>query len=53
MTQNKNRNILYTLYGYGMSRFLPTSGFKWIDPKHPLALDKIEIKKVLSNYQLN
>ena len=45
MTQNKNRNILYTLYGYGMSRFLPTSGFKWIDPKDPLALDQIEIKK--------
>ena len=21
------------LYGYGMSKFLPTSGFKWIDPK--------------------
>ena len=20
------------LYGYGMSKFLPTSGFKWIDP---------------------
>ena len=21
------------LYGYAMSKFLPTSGFKWIDPK--------------------
>ena len=21
------------LYGYVMSKFLPTSGFKWIDPK--------------------
>ena len=22
------------LYGYAMSKFLPTSGFKWIDPKN-------------------
>ena len=22
-----------SLYGYAMSKFLPTSGFKWIDPK--------------------
>ena len=21
------------LYGYAMSKFLPASGFKWIDPK--------------------
>ena len=21
------------LYGYAMSKFLPTTGFKWIDPK--------------------
>ena len=21
------------LYGYAMSKFLPTSGFKWIDPE--------------------
>ena len=41
MTQSKNENILYTdnhldannLYGYAMYTFLPTSGFKWIDPK--------------------
>ena len=37
MTQNKNQNIIYldtnNLYGYAMSKFLPTSGFKWIDPK--------------------
>ena len=37
MTQNKNQNIIYldanNLYGYGMSKFLPTSGFRWIDPK--------------------
>ena len=38
MTQNKNREI-YTeksnnLYGFSMSTFLPTSEFKWIDPKN-------------------
>ena len=33
MTQNKNQNIdANNLYGYTMSEFLPTSGFKWIDP---------------------
>ena len=36
MIQNQNQNILYTqtrnnLYGYVMSNFLPTRGFKWID----------------------
>ena len=24
-----------SLYGYAMSKFLPKSGFKWIDPKDP------------------
>ena len=37
MTENKNQNITYLdaikLYGYAMPKFLPTSGFKWIDPK--------------------
>ena len=37
MTQNKNQNIIYLdandLYDYAMSKFLPTSPFKWIDPK--------------------
>ena len=36
MTQ-KNQNIIYldanNLYSYAMSKFLPTSRFKWIDPK--------------------
>ena len=32
MTQNKNQNT-NKLYGYAVSKFLPTSGFKWIDPK--------------------
>ena len=34
MTQTKNQ-IIYldvnNLYGYTMSKFLPTSGFEWID----------------------
>ena len=34
MTQTKNQ-IIYldvnNLYGYAMSKFLPTSGFEWID----------------------
>ena len=31
------------LYGYAMSKFLPTSGFKWIDPK------KFNLNKYTSN----
>ena len=31
------KNVIYldanSLYGYAMSKFLPTSGFKWINPK--------------------
>ena len=35
MTQNKSQNILYLdcNYLYGCAKFLPTGGFKWIDPK--------------------
>ena len=37
MTQNKNQNILYldtnNVDGYAMSKFLPTSALRWIDPK--------------------
>ena len=37
MIQKNNRNILYTqtriTYGYPMFKFLPTSGFKWIEPR--------------------
>ena len=36
MIQNKNQNIYLeanNLYVYAMSKFLPTSGFKWIDHK--------------------
>ena len=72
-------------YGHAMSKFLPTSSFKWTDPKkfdlnkytsnsskgcvlkvdleypkelrelhndYPLAPDKIEIKREMSDYQL-
>ena len=32
-----SKHIIYldpnNLYGYAMSKFLPASGFKWIDPK--------------------
>ena len=31
------------LYGYAMSKFLPTSSFKWIDPK------EFDINKYTSN----
>ena len=89
MTQNKNRikHVIYidanNLYGYAMSKFLPTTnGFihilkdlTWINLQaivqkyvfsnleyskelqelhndYPLVQDKIEIKKILSEYQL-
>ena len=35
--KQESKHIIYlgenNLYGYVMSKFLPTSGFKWIDPK--------------------
>ena len=35
--KQESKYIIYlgenNLYGYVMSKFLPTSGFKWIDPK--------------------
>ena len=37
MIQSKNQDIMYlnanNLHGYAMSKFLPTSRFKWKDPK--------------------
>ena len=38
-SKQEKEHVIYldanNLYGYAMSRFLPTSGFKWIDPKEP------------------
>ena len=35
--KQKSKHFIYfdtnNLYGYAISKFLPTSGFKWIDPK--------------------
>ena len=35
--KQESKHIIYldtnNLYGYSMSKFLPTSGFKWIEPK--------------------
>ena len=35
--KQESKHIIYldanNLYGYAISKFLPTSGFKWIDPK--------------------
>ena len=35
--KQESKHIIYldanNLFGYAMSTFLPTSGFKWIDPK--------------------
>ena len=35
--KQESKHIIYfdvnNVYGYAMSKFLPTSGFKWIDPK--------------------
>ena len=47
ITQNKNQNIIYldanNLYGHVISKFLPTSWFKWIDPK------ELDLNKYTSN----
>ena len=36
-SKQESKHIIYldpnNFYGYAMSKFLPTSGFKWIDPK--------------------
>ena len=44
---NKNQNIIFldanNLHGYAMSKFLPTSGFRWIDPK------EFDLNKYTSN----
>ena len=46
MSQNKKQNIYLdtnNLYGYAMSKFLQTSGFKYIDPK------EFDLNKYTSN----
>ena len=46
MSQNKKQNIYLdanNLYGYAMSKFLRTSGFKYIDPK------EFDLNKYTSN----
>ena len=45
--KQESKHILYldanNLCGYAMSKFLPTSGFKWIDPK------EFDLNKYTSN----
>ena len=45
--KQESKCIIYldinNLYGYAMSKFLPTSGFKWIDPK------EFDLNKYASN----
>ena len=45
--KEESKHIIYlvanNLYGYAMSTFLPTSGFKWIDPK------EFDLNKYTSN----
>ena len=45
--KEESKHIIYldanNIYGYAMSKFLPTNGFKWIDPK------EFDLKKYTSN----
>ena len=45
--EEESKHVIYldanNLYGYGMSKFLPTSGFKWID------LNEFDLNKYTSN----
>ena len=45
--KQESKHIIYldenNLHGYAMSKFLPTSGFKWIDPK------EFELNKYTNN----
>ena len=45
--KEESKHIIYldanNLHGYAMSKFLPTSGFKWIDPK------EFDLNKYTSN----
>ena len=46
-SKQESKHVIYldanNLYGYAMSKFLPTSGFKWIDPK------EFDLNKYTSN----
>ena len=46
-SKQKPKHIIYldanNLYGYGMHKFFPTSGFKWVDP------EKFHLNKYTSN----
>ena len=45
--KQKSKHIIYldenNLYGYGMSKFPPTCGFKWIDPQDFFQINLITI----------
>ena len=45
--KQESKHIIYldtnNLYGYAISKFLPTSGFKWVDPK------EFDLNKYTSN----
>ena len=68
--KQESKHIIYldanNVYGYAMSKFLPTSGFKWIDPKqfdlntytsnsakgYVLKVDPKELRELHNNYPL-
>ena len=53
MTQSKIQNIIYNYFGYAMSKFLPTNGFKWIDPKEfDMGENPKELRELHNNYPL-
>ena len=45
----ESKHIIYldanNLYGYAMSKFLPKSGFKWIDPKNLIQINTTAINE--------
>ena len=53
MTQSKIQNIIYNCFGYAMSKFLPTNGFKWIDPKEfDMGENPKELRELHNDYPL-
>ena len=55
--KRESKHVIYldanNLYGYAMSKFLPTSEFKWIDPKKFNNILAILQKDVFSKLILN